>query len=73
MEGIYYGYVLQAQRKILESQKKKDLKVLETIVEKSINERSSLFGDNNQKNPSKLKSYSIISYSTFLNPTFRKT
>ena len=70
MEGIYYGYVLQAQRKILESQKKKDLNGLETIVENSINERSGLFRDDKQKTPSKLQSYSIGSYSMFLNPTF---
>ena len=70
MEGIYYGYVLQAQRKILESQKKKDLNGLETIVENSINERSGLFRDDKQKTPSKLQSYSIVSYSMFLNPTF---
>ena len=73
MEGVYYGYVLQVQRKIIDNQKKKDLNRLETTVENSINERSSLFGDDKQKTPSKLQSYSIVSYNMFLNPIFRKT
>ena len=76
MEGIYYGYVLQAQKKIIENEKQAHLKKLENNVEQpssSNNNTKSLFGEHDQRSTLNIGSYSKINYSTFLNPTFINT
>lgn len=76
MEGIYYGYVLQAQKKILENEKKADLKKIEKTVEtppSPDNKTKSVFGDHDQKTVLDIESYYTISYNTFLNPIFSRS
>ena len=76
MEGIYYGYVLQAQMKIRENEKKIQSTTKENTLEissSSNHKTNSLFGDHDQKTTLNIGSYSTINYNTFLNPTFIKS